>query len=444
MSRKITGFFFRNLWLKILSVGIGFLIWMGVSNVNNPTRTILFNSVPITIVNSDSVADIGKVVEPQGSGTVTLKVTAKKSVLQELSRTGSDFYVEADMENLNDMDTVPLTVTCSNSLVTWDQIEVAPASLKVTLEDKVEQTFVAAVTQEGTPTSGYEVGSTTVEEGKNIVIAGPASLMKIINQVVAPIDVDGMEEDSSVSSTLKVYDKNGDALTDTQMSSLEFKDESGEVISEHTVTVDVELWRIVTDVPIAVMTTGSPAWGYRVGSITTIPETISVAGTEEALTAMGSEFNAADQIDVSGATEDITAEIDLTTTLADMTDLKLITGADPSVQVQIAIEQNGDVTLDIPLSSINVSNRPENMNLVFTPADALTVKVHALNADAAKLTADDISLAVDLSVCANEGSYEIPVTVVLPEGYELASDVVLKVSSSKVEQPAEQSTEQEG
>ena len=58
------------------------------------------------------------------------------------------------------------------------------------------------------------------------------------------------------------------------------------------------------------------------------------------------------------------------------------------------------------------------------------MKVHALSEEAQKLTAEALSLSVDLSPCAVEGSYEIPVQVSLPEGYELASDVMLTVVSS--------------
>ncbi len=431
MGHKIRKALLGNLWIKLLSLLIAIVIWFMVSNANNPTRTTLFPNVPITIVNQDSVADIGKVIEAQGSGTVTLRVTEKKSVLDQLNRTGSDFYVEADMNNITDMNTVPLSVTCSNQAVTWDEIDISPSSLKVTLEDKVEQTYVASVSAEGAPSSGFEVGTSTIIEGKNIVIAGPGSLINIINQVVAPVNVEGMKEDTRLSSTLKIYDKNGDTFTDAQLASLEFKDESGNVLTNHTVEVQVDLWRIRTDIPIRVQTTGSPAWGYRVSGITTIPETISLAGTEDALNALGAMFNVNDMVDVNGVSDDVTAEIDITSTLSEMPGLKLITDADPSVQVVVAVEANGDVTLQIPLSSISFANKPEGMDLVFTPADEVSVKVHALSEEAQKLSAEALALSVDLSVCAEEGSYDIPVQVTLPDGYELASEVTITVVSTK-------------
>jgi YbbR domain-containing protein len=290
---------------------------------------------------------------------------------------------------------------------------------------------VASVSAEGAPSSGFEVGTSTIIEGKNIVIAGPGSLINIINQVVAPVNVEGMKEDTRLSSTLKIYDKNGDTFTDAQLASLEFKDESGNVLTNHTVEVQVDLWRIRTDIPIRVQTTGSPAWGYRVSGITTIPETISLAGTEDALNALGAMFNVNDMVDVNGVSDDVTAEIDITSTLSEMPGLKLITDADPSVQVVVAVEANGDVTLQIPLSSISFANKPEGMDLVFTPADEVSVKVHALSEEAQKLSAEALALSVDLSVCAEEGSYDIPVQVTLPDGYELASEVTITVVSTK-------------
>mgnify|MGYP002234431625 FL=1 len=141
-------------------------------------------------------------VELDGSGTVNLKVTERRRTLERLSR--ADFYVEADLENLTDMNTVPLTVTCTNSAVTWDEIEISPSSLKVTLEDKVEQAFVVSVSTSGMPADGHAVGTTEVQPGRSIYIAGPQSVINIINQVVATVNVGGLREDTTLASTAGV------------------------------------------------------------------------------------------------------------------------------------------------------------------------------------------------------------------------------------------------
>ena len=372
MGHKIMHALFNNLGLKIVSLVIAFVIWLLVSNADNPTRTILYSNVPITIVNQDSVADIGKVVEPEGSGTVTLRVTDRRSVLQTLARNGSDFYVEADMENINSMNSVPLTVTCSNSSVSWDEIDILPSSLKVELEDKVEQAFVVSVSVSGTAANGFAVGETEIVQGKNIYIAGPESVMKIINQVVAPVNVGGLNSDVTLTAALKVYDKNGADMQD-KLSTLEFKDSNGAVLTDGIVQVDVNMWSVKTDIALEVDTIGTPAYGYRVSGINTIPASVSLAGTEDALKALGGKLTLKDTISVAGAAENISEELDLTNTLADMEGLKMLADAEPNIMVEVQIDKNGDETVSIPLSSVELLNQPAGVNLVFTPADKIFI-----------------------------------------------------------------------
>lgn len=426
ISKKLTG----NLGLKAIALVVAFLIWLLVTNTNNPRKTQLFLNVPINVVNEDSIADIGKVVEPEGSGTVTLKVEEKRSVLDRLSRSGSDFYVEADLENINGMNTVPLTVSCNNIAVTWDEIEISPSSLKVRLEDKVEQAFNVSVSTTGNTAKGFEVGTTEIVQGKNIYIAGPASVMKIINQVVAPVNVTGLNSDMALTSTLKVIDKNGSELTDSQLSNLEFKDSNGVVITDRVVQIMVKMWRVKTDIPVEVTITGMPRFGYSVVGIETIPVTISLAGTEAALKELGGKLTVLDEISVSGATDNISQEIDLTNTLAEIDDVKLITDAEPVITVEIQIEKNGDTTLSIPLGSVTLLNRPKDMDLIFTPAEKISIAIHALEENMEVLTLEDVKASIDLAPCAKEGNHELPVMIELPEGYELASEVTVVVNSA--------------
>jgi len=425
-----------NLALKLIALAISFFIWLFVSNSDDPTRSRLYSNVPITIINEDSIADVGKVVEVEGSGTVTLKVTERRSVLSSLSVAAGDFYVEADLETINDMGMVPLTVSCSNSQVTWDEISVSPTALKVTIEDMVEQAFPVTVTTSGSVASGYAVGTTEIAEGKTILIAGPSSLIKIIGTVTAPVSVSGLNSDTTLTSGLRIYDKNGAEFTDTQVSRLELKDSEGNELTDGRVEVKIAMWEVDSDVTIEAATEGRPAAGYSIAGITTLPATISVAGTSEALEELGGVLQVNETISVAGASENVTQEIDLTQTLAERSDLKLLTDADPVISVTVSIEKNGDTIIDIPLSAITLENRPSDMRLVFTPADKISIGVHTDDDSEVTLTSEDITASMDLSACAEEGTYEIPVDIEMPEGYEMSSSVTVKVSSSPTETSA--------
>lgn len=425
----------KNFALKLIALVMAVLVWGFVSNRDDPVRSMVIQNVPITIVNEDSIGDIGKVAEPAGADTVNLKVTERRSVLNRLSR--NDFYVEADLENINQLSTVPLTATCENSRVTWDEIALTPSSLKVIVEDKTEQTFAVSVTTTGEVADGYAVGLTEVAEGKTILIAGPVSLINIINQVTAPVSVAGLSRDSDLRSILHVYDKNGAELTESQLQRLEFKSSSGTVLTERVLTVKVSLWEERTEFPLEIETTGRPGAGYRVSQVTLVPSSTTLIGTKEAFERIGDRLKIADGVAVDGITDNLTTEIDLSSTVEQYEDLKIPAGVDPQISVQVTVEKTGYSTVDIPLSDVILENKPEDMKLVFTPADKISVGVRSGNGDPALPDAGAIKARMDLSSCEKPGNYEIPVTFDLPKGYTVADEVVVKVSASEPDKEAD-------
>ncbi|MCD8104692.1 MAG: hypothetical protein LUF35_06760 [Lachnospiraceae bacterium] len=427
----------KNLPLKVLSVLVAFLIWLVVANVSNPTTSKLFRDIKIEIINEDSVTEIDKAFDIVSEDSVVIKVTERRRVLESLS--ASDFTVVADMENLTEMNTVPLTVTCSNSAVTLDEITVVPSSMKVELEQIVESEFVVTVETTGTPETGYEVGTTEAQEGKTVQIAGPESLIEKIGQVTASVSVNGISTDQRLTTTLSISDKNGDTLSETQMSRLSVKDSSGVLLSENSVTVDVELWEVLYEVPIEIQTYGTPESGYEVTGVSTVPATVNLVGTSEAREEIDS-IVVSEPVSVAGATATFSQEVDLSTTISEMEDVRLASGVDSSITVTIQIEKNGDQTVSVALSELTVLNRPDDMVLTFSPADAISVTVHAEDEES-MIESSEISATIDLSVCAEAGDYEIPVEIELPEGYTLVSEVSLTVNSAKAEQQAEAMTE---
>ena len=425
-GNKLTG----NLVLKLIALVIGFLIWLLVTNSNDPIRSTVVSNVPITIINEDSVADIGKVVQPQGSGTVTLKVTERKSVLNRLSKTGVDFYVEADLENINEMNTVPLTVSCSNANVTWDEIDIMPPSLKVKLEDKVEQAFVVTVTTSGSVSLGHAVGTTEVLDGKTILVAGPQSLISIINQVTAAADVAGLDKNTTVPAKLRVSDRNGNDLTDAQMSLLEFKDSNGNLLNDRQVSVLVRMWDVKQDIKLSVPTDGKVAEGYRLRSVSTVPETITLEGETAALEALGEKLEVKEKIDIDGASDIVEQDIDLTDTIAEFENIRLPADFDPIITAKADIQIRGSFTMKLALSDISLYHKPDDMKLVFTPADEISFTVYSSTEDNVSLSKDDISASMDLEECGKEGNYEIPVDITLPEGFELSAPVTVTVNAA--------------
>lgn len=422
MKHKLT----RNIGLKLLSLLVAFLIWLVVVNIDNPTRSQLYKDIKIQTVNEDSVTEIDKVFDVISDDTVVIKVTERRSVLQSLK--SSDFTVIADMENLNEMNSVPLTVICTNSAVTLDEMQIVPSSMKVKLEQKTQSDFVINVVTSGEPANGYEVGTTEVVQGKTVQIAGAESLVNKIGKVVANVKINGIDTNQRRETTLVIYDKYEEPFTDAQMARLQIKDSSGVLLDNNTVMVDVTLWEVMSGIPVQVETSGTPEEGYRLSGVTTVPVTVDLVGTAEALARLNGKIVLKDTVSIEGATESFVREMDITETLADIDGIRLVADADPTIATSVQIEKIGAQTLQIPLSNIEVLNKPENMTLTFSPADQISVSIYS-EKETGRIQLSDLKVRIDLSVCAEAGDYEIPVEFELPEGYELVADVKLTVNA---------------
>lgn len=422
-----------NLSLKFLSLFVAFLIWLLVANVNNPTRSLLYRDVKIDIINEDSVTEIDKVLDIVSEDTVTIKVTAPKYVHETLTK--DSFTVIADMENLSAMNTVPLTVTCSNPSVSWANMEIVPSTLKVELEQKKQSEFAVSVELVGVQEEGYSIGRTEIVQGKSVQIAGPESIINRIGQVIASINISQINSDQRLAGKLEVRDKNGDPVSQDR---LQIMDSSGVLISDNKVMVDVSLWE-ERSIPIGIEVSGTPADGYRLTKVAAVPDSVKLAGTEQAFESLGDTLTLKDIVSVEGVSESFTQPVDLTETIADLPELKLVEEADPVVNVSVQVEKTGDHTLSIPLSSLEVLNRPSSMVLTFSPADQIQVTLHSDDGDT-EVGLSDIRASIDLSACAEEGTYEIPVEIEVPKGYTLVSEVKLVVTSVK---PAIKTTESE-
>lgn len=430
MKHKLT----RNLGLRLLSLVVAFLIWLLVVNIDDPTDSYLFRDIKIQTVNADSVAEIDKTFELVSDDSVVIKVTERKSVLDRLSK--DSFTVIADMESINEMDSVPLTVICSNPSVTLDEIQVVPSSVKVKLEQKKQSEFVVTIATTGTEAKGYAVGKMEIVGGKTVQIAGPESIINKIDVVKANVNISQISSDRRLSASLSVYDKNGDALT-SQMERIQIKDSSGALIAENKVSVDITVWNVMNDIPVSVETSGTPADGYHVTSVTTVPVTVNLVGTPEALASVNGMIVLDSAVSVEGAKESFTAELDISQTLDEIEELQLVSGADPTIAVSVQIEKTGDQTIYMPLSNLEVENRPEDMILTFSPADQIAISVHTDNEEST-IRMSQIKAKIDLSACSEAGDYEIPVEIELPDGYTLVSGVVLLVNAAEPQQIEEE------
>lgn len=435
----------NNLSLKIISLLVSCLIWLLVTNTNDPESTQVYKNVPITIKNQDTITNANKTFTVvDGVDKINVYVTARKSIRATLN--SGSFTVKADMENYNAaLGTIPLEISCEDARIHQEDIRIVPSSLKISMEDKVEQNFGIAVVTTGKTEKGYEVGKTTIVTGDTIRIAGPQSLINIIGKVTVSVDVTNMNTDSTHFYPVRIEDKNGAALTDGQMSNLELKNSDGVSLQNNSAEVKTEIWKIYNDIPLKANISGEVAPGYKVSSMTLSPQTINLVAAEGAIEELDGVLPLKDDISVEGLSETQDFTVDLNDTLNLYDNIRLESDISSVISVHVGIDEVGSKTFQMPISDIIMHNTPSEKKLIFSPADAIAISVKTIeeNKDI-DLKLEDISAEIDLKNCEINGSYTLPVTVSLPEGYELVNDVSIVVNIEDQDNEAEVEANTEG
>ena len=422
-KRKITD----NIPLKIMSVAVAVVVWLIVVNIDNPVGTNYYTLTNVELINKEYVEasdTIGKMCMPEEKqDSIRIAITTNKKIRDKIKV--SDITATADLQQAVSLDTnpvmVPITVTCSVPGVTPNDIKVTPQNLSVNLDEKETQEFVVNVSRGDTkPGKDYEVGSLTANPEK-VRITGPKSLVNKIDKVNATISLDGNTQDFTQDVNLTIIDKNQEALSDSEMNSLRIENNA-------KVSVTAKLWKIRQGVGISAGYVGSPASGYQVGTVTTVPDTISVAGSTEGLETLTQNDNTitipADSIDISGESRDVERKISLKDLLPD--NVKLTSDSSEDVWVTVSILPEGSREFTLSTKDIEVKNKPDDLQVTFETAQ-IEIRIKSDTEDLDDLnTETDIKASIDLKG-KEEGNYKVPVTLSLPDGYETVENVSTEV-----------------
>lgn len=399
MLKKILKKLTNNLGFKLLAVLFAFAMWLVVYNIDDPSSSKNFTAT-VTIQNAQSVSDMNKCYEViDGTGTVSFRVTAKRSILEKLDY--SDFTAIADMSLMNVSDdgtegSVPIAIS-ANNYTSSVKVSGLTKYLKVSLEDLQEKQFVITADTKGKVADGFTLGDVSVSNPNVIKVSGPASVVGQISKVVATIDVSGMSVDISDNVVPVFYDEDDKAVDTTKLK-----------LSSNTVTVSAKILS-TKEVPIHFNTSGTPADTYSVVEITSDPETVQIKGSSSVLNPISSLEIPEEVLNVDGANKDITTSIDISEYLPD--GVSLTKNSQATVSVTIRIEPYTTQNYNIPVSNISVNGLDDNYNLTFGQT-TVNAAVSGMSSDLSSLDANSIKGSIDVSTLG-EGTHTVDVTLTL-------------------------------
>lgn len=401
MKNKLTA----NLGLKIASFLCAAVLWLVVTNINDPIDTYRVTDVPVTIKNANLITDRGQVFEVlDGTDTVDIvTVSAPRSIIDSLDK--SNIVAEADVNDLTSVDTVAIKFSTNKYNDKLDSIRGNIDSVKLSIEEKQTRSLPLKSITTGEVREGYMVGDVTTEQNL-IRISGPQSVISRVTKAQAEVDVSGFTNTISTESNIRLYNEDGEEIVANNIE---------KSISRVRVSVDILEFK---EVPVTCKVTGKPAEGFGfTGEVSFTRSSVRVAARSNYLTRLEAIELPEGILDVTDAREDVTTLVDIN----DYLPANVILAEENfegkiNVVARVVAEQ--DYAVRIPVGKILFEGLPDDFSAFITePANECSVTLTGLPTLVNELTAEQVTAVIDLNAWMeaegleelSEGSYWMPV-----------------------------------
>lgn len=410
-TKRKGGRIFSNMGLKLLSVILGFLVWLLVLNIDDSAVTRTISNVPVTLINTDAITSQNQLFTITSGDTVDIVIKGRKSLISDLD--ASDFKAVADMSKISITNAAPISVTANdNTIAKKVSITVVDSVLSVELEAEKSVSVPVTVVTKGDVADGYTVGN-SVATPNLISIKGAASVVSSIDRAEVVVDVSGATDDITTNCTPEFVTSDGEVISDKSLT-----------YDEMSISVTVPVYK-TKNIPINIQVKGEPADGYVASDITYVPDNIDIGGDSSVISNINSLT--IDDVDISGCTENVEITIDVAKYLPEGV---VVTKESAYVNVKVAVEKSVTRNITVASGDITLKNKQSGYVYEVTVGDDSTVVVSGISGDVSKITAKSLGLTIDVSTL-EIGDNEV--TIDIPDGdnytVETGLTVTVKVST---------------
>lgn len=362
--------------MKILSIVFAMLIWLLVTNIDNPYIVKTYTDIPVTVLNEEALLKKNKTWDVIEGETVSVTLKAKRSVMDKIKR--SDIQATADLSKLSITNAVPIQIWVSQH---EDEVKEKSLgridTLKVKVEKMVTGQFPVIIDEVGEVGGNYAIG-TKIPSPNIIEVMGAESLIKRINQVKVTVNVQDLVESKTFLVEPVYYNYDGDRLDATRLRTKTKK-----------VNVTVHLLK-TKKVALKVKTEGIVARGYRLENILVEPKNVKVAGTKEKLSNLSDIIISG--ISLDNLSQDTEENIDINDYLPEGIKLAQESG---DVRVKLQIVPLEEKSFTIHTSDIMVKNQNMKLKRTFLE-DTMEVVVRGEKEQLEELRIVDFEPSLDL------------------------------------------------
>ena len=392
---KRRSLFDNNLFVRLISIALGVLLWLVVSFSPSSsgnglaTTTQVLHNIPVIVLTS-----------PQMMATTELPVRVNISIsgsILDVATVQVDASGIRAIANATTMGPgthqVPIIIeNTPTSAVTY--VPETPYA-NVVIQERVASPYTLGVKVVGKPSSGLRLGQ-PISSVKKIVVSGPDALVHKVTAVKASVDVTGSSESVTRMVPVLPVDRQGQVV-------------QGVFCNPDTVTLSVPVLSPVHQMALVPVITGQPSAKWSVAKVTVVPSSISVIGeplaklptylvlppTNVARLTHSKTFNVAVPIPFNGARLSVSV-----------------------AQVKVELAAKGSITLQgVPVKIMETTN---GHLFNFQGSSVIQVTITGATSQIANLQTQDVSAYVDVSGVKLNKPTVLPVAVVVPTDLTVA------------------------
>lgn len=405
MKKRLT----HNLGLKLAALFCACCLWLISMNINDPVTQRIY-TVPVQLQNINLLTDAGKYVEVlDDTDTIRVTVRASRSVFSDFS--DKNIVAVADLSEMMEGSKIPIALTTTKSDSKIESIVADTEYVEINIENMMKMQKRISVNVANAPAEGYLLGNISTDQNA-VIITGPESVVDRIASTAVEINVDGATSDVNITLPVHLYDADGHEVEDARLSMS---------VKEVFTTAAILQTKVV---PIEYTAMGTPEEGYVfAGEMIREPENVIIAAKPAVLKNVNS-IQVENVLDVSGAEQNVTAQVELKQYLPDNTILA-DSQFNGTAKVTAVVEEETVRALEIPIDNISVTNIPEGYKAkIKATDDVVSVRVAGLQSQVNALNVTELYGTVDVAaffaaageeIELEEGTYYPRTTFTLPE-----------------------------
>lgn len=385
----------NNLGAFILALLLAFAVWIPATLQADPFADKEFLNVPITFLNWPE--EVVLFNESEVSDRAVVNVRAPDSVLADLRTSDFEATMDLAIAQPGVPALVPVEVASSSEAVRILSVE--PGEQEIHLEAIRVVTLPVSIDIQGQPATGYRITSLEIVPDQ-VDSRGPEPSVRRVVSATGSVNVEGVREDYVEKVSVEAVDANGEPVPGLELSPSQAEVRVG-VRKRLGYKPDVE---VVPDLR------GELASGYRLGSVSVEPQTVTLVGLPSLLDALPG-FVETLPISVTGATEDLSQRTTLTLPAGVVvfgTNLVVVT-----VEV-LPIESSRALTATVEIQGVQpgwmATASPTEVDVILEGPDA-TISA---------MTPQDLQVIVNV-FGLGEGVHRVEPDVLAPDGVTVVS-----------------------